>query len=225
MKQQIENLQSNIGKLMQQHLSKGDFETVNVLSPLLSRVQSLQRRNEDLLHEVCEIESTLKTVKAKPASQKVAELLPQLTTNHENGNGAERGRPQTLKIKIDWKANKRNRESEEICENTAAASLANFIGRIIQEFGNDALQKLERVRINRGPLLSKTPAKDFLNQAQGILYAHKKIRGSDYYILTHSQTSQKVEDLNRICRVLGLVPGSVQIEQVNRHAWLENVLA
>jgi len=225
MKQQIESLRANIGKLMQHHLSKDDFETVTILSPLLSRVQELQRRNTDLDREVSEIETTLKTIKAKPASQKVAELLPQLTTDYEDGkNGGRRSCPQTLKIKIDWKANKRDRGLEAICENTAAASMAHFIGRIIQEFGNDALQKLERIRINRGPLLSKTPVKDFVNQAQGKLYGHKKISGSDYYVLTHSQTSQKIEDLNRVCRVIGLVPGSVQIEQVNRHAWLDELL-
>ena len=224
MKQQIENLQSNIGKLMQEHLTARDFDTVTILSPLLSRVQELQKRNADIEREVAEIESTLKATKGKSHSQKVAELVPQLTAAYENGNGTERGRPQTLKIRIDWKANKRNKDVEEICENTAAASMAVFVGRIIQELGNDVLPRLERVRINRGPLISKTPAKDFVNQAQGKPYGHKKIRGSDYYILTHSQTSQKVEDLYRVCRVLGFVPGSVQIEQVNRQAWLDNIL-
>jgi len=223
MKQQIENLQANIGKLMQEHLSARDFDTVTILSPLLSRVQELQKRNADIEREVTEIESTLKATKGKSHSQKVAELVPQLTSAYENGNETERGRPQTLKIRIDWKANNHNKEVEEICEHTAAASMAVFVGRVIQELGNDVLPKLERVRINRGPLISKTPAKDFVNQAQGKLYGHKKIRGSDFYILTHSQTTQKVEDLNRVCRVLGFIPGSVQIEQVNRHSWLDNI--
>jgi hypothetical protein len=223
MKQQIENLQVNIGKLMQEHLSARDFDTVTILSPLLTRVQELQKRNADIEREVAEIESTLKATKGKSHSQKVAELVPQLTAAYDKGNETERGRLQTLKILIDWKANKRNKQSEEICENTAAASMAAFASRIIQELGHDILPKLERIRINRGPLISKTPAKDFVNQAQGKLYGHKKIRGSDYYILTHSQTSQKVEDLNRVCRVLGFVPGSVQIEQVNRHSWLDDL--
>ena len=208
---------------MQEHLSASDFDTVTILSPLLSRVQELQKRNADIEREVTEIEATLKATKGKFHSQKVAELVPQLTAAYENGNEAERGRPQTLKIRVDWKANQRNKEAEEICENTAAASMAVFVGRLIQELGQDVLPKLERVRINRGPLISKAPTKDFVNQAQGKLYGHKKIRGSDYYILTHSQTSQKVEDLNRVCRVLGFIPGSVQIEQVNRHAWRDNI--
>ncbi len=208
---------------MQEHLSNADFDTVTILSPLLARVQELQRRNAEIEHEVSEIESTLKATKGKSHAQKVAVLVPQLTAAYTNGGETGRGRRQTLKIHVDWKANKRNKEPEEICENTAAASMAVFVSRIIQEFGQEVLQKLERVRINRGPLISKTPAKDFVNQAQGKCYGHKKIRGSDYYILTHSQTSQKVEDLNRVCRVLGLVPGSVQIEQVNRYAFLDDL--
>jgi hypothetical protein len=225
MKQQIENLQKSIGRLMQEHLSNAEFDTVTILSPLLARVQELQKRNADIECEVAEIESTLKAAKGKAQTQKVAELVPQLTAAYGNGEEAGRGRPQTLKISIDWKANERNKEPEVICENTAAASMAAFVGRAIQEFGQDALIKLERVRINRGPLISKTPAKDFVNRAQGILYGHKKIKGSDYYILTHSQTSQKVEDLNKVCRVLGFVTGSVQIEQANRHAWLDELVA
>jgi hypothetical protein len=223
MKQQIENLQANIGGLMQEHLSARDFDTVTILSPLLSRVQELQKQNADIEREVNEIASTLKATKGKHHSEKVAELVPKLTSTYEDGSRKERGRPQTLKIQIDWRSNHRDKEVEEICEHTAAASMVVFVERLVQELGQDILPKLERIRINRGPLISKTPAKDFINQVKGELYGHKKIRGTDYYILTHSQTSQKVEDLNKICQSLGLVTGSVKINQVNRHAWLDDL--
>jgi hypothetical protein len=216
MKQQIESLQAKIGKLMQDHLATRDFNTVTLLSPLLSRVQELQKRSTDLEREVLEIETTLKGLNGKPTPQRVAEVIPQLTAAYEDAEEGGRGRPQTLRIKIDWKANGRSRESETVCHPTAAASMAAFVARLAEELGPEALQKLARIRINRGPLLSKTPATDFLNQAQGTLYGHKKLKGTDQYILTHSQTSQKVDDLNKICRVLGLKPGSVQIEKIDR---------
>ena len=223
MKQQIENLQASIGKMMQEYLADSKFETVNILSPLLARVQELQKRNAEIERDVSEIEAILKATRGKLQTQKVADLVPQLTATFENSDSG-RGRLQTLKICVDWKANKRNRESEEICENTAAASMATFIGRTVQEFGQEVLPKLSQVRINRGPLVSKTPARDFVNQAQGKLYGHKKISGSDYYVLTHSPTTQKIDDIHKMCRVLGFVPGSVKIEQVNRHAWLDELL-
>ena len=224
MNEQIENLQTTIGKLMQEHLAKADFGTVNILSPLLSRVLELQRRNADIEREASEIEATLKATKGKSQIQKVAQLVPQLTSAYGNGAGDGRGRPQTIKIRIDWKANNRNRDLEEICENTVAASMVAFVKSAMKELGQDILQKLGAVRVNRGPLISKVPAKDFVNQAQGNLYGHKQIKGSDYFMLTHSSTSQKIDDLNNVCRVLGFVPGSVQIEKVNRHAWLDELV-
>src|SRR5262245_20887196 len=116
MKQQIESLQATVGRLMQDHLAKRDFDTVTVLSPLLSRLGDLHKRHVELEREVSESENALNSVKGKSRSEKVAALVPQLTVSDENGSHVERGSPQTLKISIDWKANKRNRGSEEICE-------------------------------------------------------------------------------------------------------------
>lgn len=208
---------------MQRHLSKRDFETVAALSPLLSRVQDVQRRCVSIEGEIAEIEYAIKALKAGSTSENTGGVMPKLVPEFAREGDAERARLQTLKITIDWKANKRNHGTEEICENTAAASMVQFISRLIEEFGSDALEKMEKIRINRGPLLSKSPTKDFVNQTQGRLYGHKKIHGTDYYVLTHSQTSQKVEDLNRLCRVVGFALGSVQIEQVNRHSWLDGL--
>jgi hypothetical protein len=219
MKQQLEILQKNVGRLMQECLAKGEFETVTNLSPLLARVQGLQKRAADIEHETSEIESALKVIKTGSRAQ-IEELAPQLAITRE----IERARPQTLKILIDWKANKRDGGTEEICENTAAGTMAAFVSHVVQKLGLHVLAKLEQVRINRGPLVSTKPAVDFVNLAQGNLYAHKKIRGTDYYILTHSQTTQKITDLNRVCRVLGFVPGSVQIQQINRDSWLDGLL-
>ena len=216
MKQQIETLQARIGKLMQDHLATHDFNTVTLLSPLLSRVQALQNRNIELEREVSEIETTLKGLNGKGTSQKVAELIPPLTAAYEEEHDSARGRTQTLRLKIDWKANGRTHESETICQPTAAASMTAFVARVLEELGQEALQKLTRVRINRGPLLSKTPATDFLNQAQGKLYGHKRVKNTEFYVLTHSPTTQKIDDINKICRVLGLKAGSVQIETIDR---------
>ncbi len=216
MKQKIENLKIKIGKLMQDHLVKRDFYAVTALSPLLSRAQGLETRHAEMETEVAELETKLTTIKSTPATHRVGGRVPVVDTANQLEEEEGRGTPHTLRIKVDWKANSRNRDPEDICEHTAAASMAAFVSRLIQEFGDDAIQKLSRLRVNRGLLISKTPAKDFLNQAQGKLYGHKKLRGTEYYILTHSATSQKVKDLNRVCRVIGLLPTTVEIEEVDR---------
>ncbi len=126
------------------------------------------------------------------STERLAEILPPAAADDEHDE-AGRARPQTLRIKIDWQANHRQHAQEEICEQTAAATMAALVSRLIQELGPEAVRKLEPIRINRGPLISKTPAKDFVNQVQGRLYGNKKIRGTDFYLLTHSSTAQKLD--------------------------------
>lgn len=216
MKTRIEKLLTDTGALMQGHLSKSEFESVTRLSTLLTRLQLLQKRATELEGEILEIESTIKGLNGKTAPQKVAPLAPQSGHADEDSEDFGRAGPQTLRIEIDWKANGKTHEKEIILLPKAGDAVVKFLSRVIEELGQDALQKLSRVKINRGLLLSKTPATDFLNQAQGKVYAHKRLRGTDYYVLTHSQTSQKMDDINRICRVLGFVPGSVQVRTVSR---------
>lgn len=216
MNTRIENLLGKIGTLMQSHLTKRDFESVTRLSTVLNRVQLLQKRATELDGELSEIETTIKGVNGKAMPQTVADMLPKVAHTGEDSEEFGRAEPQTLRIEVDWKANGKTHEKEIIFLPKAGDSMVKFLSRVVEEFGQDALQKLRRIRINRGPLLSKTPATDFLNQAQGKLYGHKRLRGTDDFVLTHSQTSQKVDDVNRICRVLGLVPGSVQVRAMSR---------
>jgi len=214
MNERIEQLLGSIGKLMQGHLAKRDFESVTQLSTLLARVQQLKKQATELEHEVAEIDASLKKMNGKSTSEQVAELIPRLAGNEADEGG--RAGPQTLRIEIDWKANGKDHDKEVILQPMAADSMVVFLGRLVEEYGQDALQKLSRVRVNRGPLLSTSPKTDFVNQAQGKVYGNKRLRGTDYYVLTHSQTTQKADDLNRVCKVLGLVPGSVQIRVVER---------
>lgn len=216
MNERIEHLLGAIGKLMQGHLAKRDFDSVTQLSALLSRVQQLQKRAAEIDGEVSGIETSLKGMNGKSTSEQVAELVPRLAGNEEDASEDGRAAPQTLRIEIDWKANGKQRDKEIILQPMAGDSMVMFLRRLVEELGQDALQKLCRIRVNRGPLLSKSPRTDFLNHVQGKVYGHKRLRGTDYFVLTHSQTSQKADDLGRISKVLGLVPGSVRIRVVDR---------
>ncbi len=210
----IDALLRKVGKIMQGHLENQNYDAVTTLSPLIASLKDLQRRSSEIDRDVSEIEAALTRSNGSQNAARIAELLPPQPDEEPDEVG--RQRPQTLRLKIDWQANHRPHPHEEICEHTAAATMAALVARLIQEFADEAIRKLEPIRINRGPLISKSPAKDFVNRAQGRLYSNKKVRGSDYYILTHSSTAQKVDDIRRICRVVGLVPGSVQIEQIAR---------
>jgi hypothetical protein len=216
MNARIENVLNNIGTLMQTHLAKRDFESVTRLSTLLNRAQLLQRRATELDGEISEVEASIQSVNGKTKSQTVAEVVPRLHYATEDSEDSGRAGPKTLRIEINWKANGKAHDNEVVLFPKAGDSMVAFLSRVVKEFGEDAIQKLSRIRISRGPLLSKMPATDFLNQAQGREYGNKRLPKTDYFVLTHSQTSQKVDDINRVCRVLGLIPGSVQVRAVSR---------
>lgn len=77
------------------------------------------------------------------------------------------------------------------CLPTAAETMAEFLAKVVERCGRDALDQMTKLKINRGPLVSRSPATDFLNQTKGNLYAHKKLRGTDAFALTHSSTPRR----------------------------------
>ncbi len=192
---------------MQEQLANEQFDSVASISPVLSRARQLQKQYEKIEQELPEIEGIVKNINSKPNGHA---LVPEPKRGGENFPQAGRAVPQTIRIKVDWKANKRNREKEEIYSPKATEVMAEFIARLIDEFGEEAQQKLFQIRANRGPLLSRFPQKDFGS------YQYKRIRGTDCYVLTHSATPEKVELLEKVCRLLELVPGSVQIKAEDR---------
>jgi hypothetical protein len=220
MKQRIENILNKVGERMEEYLAKKDFGSTTNLSPLLARAQQLQRHYADLERDVCEIEETLAGMDGKSDGQRASHLIPP-PRRASNSAQTNRAPPKTLRIQINWKANGRNHDKEEICFRTAADGMVVFLGRLVEEFGNDALQKMLRIPANRGPLLSKSPFSDFLNQTTGNPYSHKRLRGTEYYVLTHSETPEKVEILTRVCQVLRLTPGSIDIRAVERPSLLD----
>jgi hypothetical protein len=205
-KNQIETLVARIGEIMQEQLANHQFDSVANLSSLLSRARQLQKQYEKNEQELFEVERLVKSLNSHQNGHGL--ITEQNDSEHYSKTG--RAAPQTMRIKIDWKANKRSREKEEIYSPKATEVMVEFIARLIEEFGKEAQQKLFQIRANRGPLLSCSPEKDFGS------YQNKRIRGTDCFLLTHSSTPEKVELLEKICHVLGLVPGSVEIKSESR---------
>ena len=111
-------------------------------------------------------------------------------------------------VTIDWNETGRSIPREIIANSVAAETMVRFIGRLITVLGDEAAIKLSQLRISRGPLLTRNPKKDFLikkdflNSAKGNLYAHKQVPGTTYYVLTHSATKEKVEQMRLAADVL-----------------------
>ena len=207
MKNRIETAIAKIGKTMQEQLANQHFDSIANTSTVLARARQLQKQYEKIEQELPEIEEAIKNLSPKTNGH---HFVSELKTPDASYQKTGRAVPQTIRIEINWKANKRSGEKEEIFSPKATEVMAEFIARIIEEFGKEAQQKLFQIRANRGPLLSRSPEKDFGS------YQYKRVRGTDCFLLTHSSTSEKVEMLEKICRVLELVPGSVQIKAEGR---------
>jgi hypothetical protein len=86
--------------------------------------------------------------------------------------------------------------------------------------GQQVLTTLRNVRINRGPLVSNDPQNDFKNRTDGSIYQHQPILDTGYHVLTHSNSSQKVGDIKKACKALGLPTGMVVAAEVDKSDWI-----
>jgi len=216
MQKRIDNLLTEVGQQMQARLANRDFDSVTTISKLLSRIQQLQKRAIELETDVSETEGILTDLNIKSVLAQKSEALEEISNTKRGEDDVRRADQKTLRIEVDWQANGKSHERETICYPKAGDVMVKFLSQVVSLFGQDTLQKLTRIRINRGPLLSKTPTVDFLIKAQGKPYGHKRLSGTDYFVLTHSPTAQKAQDLERVCRILGLVPGSVSIREISK---------
>lgn len=108
----------------------------------------------------------------------------------------------------------RGRPPLRIEDATAAGTLTATLEQLLAIVGLDKLAKLQEFRISRGPLVSRTPDKDFRNSRTGALYAHHRLAGTDLYVLTHSSTEEKIANLQEAIRRLGFASSDFVIGRV-----------
>ena len=99
-----------------------------------------------------------------------------------------------------------------VSEETSAATLGRLVEHIHTNFGMAALEILARLRVNRGPFISRNPYRDYINGETGEPYTNRRIPGTPFYVLTHSSNQQKVRDTKEALRLIGLPFGSFTVE-------------
>jgi hypothetical protein len=204
----IEHLLELTRSKIRQSLERQDDTAVSALASVLTQLQSVQYRYKA-------IDDDLRLIEAKidAASQNTAGLISR--EDISASNPATRTGKQTLKIEIDWAANGKSRERETISSSNASDALVQFIDLLIEILGAQVLEKLAKLRVNRGPLISVSPETDFRNRAKGNLYGHKRLSNSSGFVLTHSSTEEKIEIVKRIATASGFVPGSVLVSPLS----------
>jgi hypothetical protein len=127
-----------------------------------------------------------------------------------------RGTRKKLRIEIDRSKIGKPGGKEIICEHLASSSLAKFVSRLCEVIGADILEKLSKLRVNRGPFVTKNPRSDYWNPIDQDTYQHQPVARSEYFVLTHSETKQKVEDVAKVNQFLRFPTGAISAVAVDK---------
>jgi hypothetical protein len=222
MKQKLDDLFKKAMSLITDYAGKDDPATVACIASTANRIRQLKDKLDEIEQEIPRINDTLLQYSRQQNTPRFAPItvLPSRT------NGQHKSARKKIRIEIDWSrmAQTKSKPKEVICQHLASDSMTRFVIRLCQELGEQILPTLHGVRINRGPLVTQDPRKDYLNSSDGTLYQHQPILDTGYYVLTHSQTNQKVGDIQNACRALGLPIGMVVVTEVNKNDLLEGLV-
>jgi hypothetical protein len=130
-------------------------------------------------------------------------LIPSSPKPYVHAPGGTKGPQSNISIVIRWDTIGKG-QPEPLRAATAAATLVQTILRLSKKLGPETLERLTQLRISRGPLLSRNPARDFMNKNSMETYQNHLIPGTDIYVLTQTSTDEKVKHLKDILTFLRL---------------------
>jgi hypothetical protein len=216
MKQQLDELNQRAMSLIKEFVQKNDPVTISAIAAAANRIRLLSDKLDQIEHEIPQLKETLRQYDNHVKTPITSVPTRPLGLN-THANGYAKSPRKGIRIEVDWsRIGKPKAGKEVINEHMASNGLTKWVTRLYQELGEKVLTTLRSVRVNRGPLLSNDPKSDFKNHADGTLYQHQQILNTGYYVLTHSNTAQKVGDIHKACRVLGFPVGTVVVVEVEK---------
>lgn len=217
MKLKLESLQASILRKISDAAQEGKIDEITRLSALATRTKELAVAHGRLEEDVRAI-----SILVSEADENGAAVAKQSVTPHQDVllsmASARRGRREVscIEVIIDWSKNGQPYGIETIRTPFASESLVQLIRRLYEVYGQRAVEVASGIQVNRGPMISQNPDRDYANQSNGEKYSFHLIPGTRYSVLTHSSTDQKVNDVQHLLRELSLVPGSYSVKKVTR---------
>ena len=188
-----------------------ELEELKYLTDLAEKIEFKIGEVPNLIDEIHEIAHLVSALEKKEKA--FCELLE--SSNLDLGARKVEVPPGQFNIQVNWKNLGKGNNTEIIFQKTASKTLALFFAKMYNKLGSAFLEKVSKYPISRGPFISKIPSKDFLNEQNGTLYAHSEIGESGYFVLTHSDTPQKLKDIEGLCQFLGY-PSDTFIAKVGK---------
>lgn len=175
------------------------------LSRIAKRIKEIELHMTSLTAELVDLDAAIGAPPRNGSSSQ-----PPLTPVSSPSTHSPKGE---LEIVIDWAACGVTRPKALVSERKASETLVSFITELGAGLGPEALRALTRLQVNRGPLLSEQPSVDFLNAKRGVEYAHHRIPGTPFHVITHSSTDEKIDAVRQAWRTLGLPPGGLSVSR------------
>lgn len=205
MKTEIERTQVAILRRVSEAANQGNIEEVTRLSALATKTRDLLVTIDRVAADLSSIEASLDGIPGKIETPAVPDKA-----------SPGRARGSTFEVAIDWSRNGKPLGQETISETLGSATLVKTIERLVEVLGSRVLEVGSRIKVNRGPMLSREPLKDYRNMSSGGSFQHQAIGSTGYFALTNTETDQKVQDMTALLRELGLTPGSYSVRKLAR---------
>lgn len=200
-----ESVLQNAMTLIAKASSESRIDEITRITRIAERVREIQRVHEKLDAELQSLATELSG--SAPVAAKTV-LSGPTNTALMNFRGP-------LAIEIDWSSIGLPLPKQLICERKASDTLRVLMENILAQFGDETLEKLASLRVNRAPPLSRCPQEDFLNRKRGITYQNQRIGDSAWYVLTHSSTNEKIEFVGQLARALRFPPGALTAREID----------
>jgi hypothetical protein len=185
----------------------GDFLSVQKLAAIARRLEEISERERGLAQEKATLEEQL-NISERSASTMLS-TFPSVPKSRNGSREAYSRGNMAVEITLPRVG------MIHIAERTAAETMVVLMEHLLTSLGLSTLERLQQFRTGRGPLLSKRPHVDFKNSRRDEVYAHRRIPGTDLYVITHSSTLEKVARLKEALRFLGLPAGSYRIAKTD----------
>ena len=208
---EIQPLQERILKRLSTAATEGKVDEAVRLTAMAAKTKELQTASDRIQSELAEIERAI--VDSAPADTKADDFdLEGYLRNAGSGRSAN----STFEVTIDWSKNGQPFGVEKISEHLGSVTIAKVMERLTKVLGQRVLDVASNIRVKRGPMISKDPKREYWNASGGRPYGHRPINGTAFYVLTGTETEQKMGDVITLLRELGLVPGSFSVKKVER---------
>ena len=147
--------------------------------------------------------------KQLPTIRRVTAQVPRLGNDSASISIHRQARTR-IRIFVHWSQHPRfsDRKDKEFKTNSAAETMANFIGSLIRAFGGQWAERLTSVPVSGNRPLSKNPILDSLIPGRDTTYRYTPIAGTDLFLFTTTSNQQKCDDIRRLVDVLGFPPAA-----------------